>query len=436
MKKAEGVICILKPPGMSSSDAVTDVRRVFDEKRVGHTGTLDPAAAGVLPICIGRATRLFDYLVDKQKEYYAEICFGCATDTEDATGEVIASSDRVVTEAELAAALPRFVGETEQTPPVYSALSVGGVKLYKLAREGKITSSPVEKRRTVSIFELEAVRSTGCNRFLIRIVCSKGTYIRTLCKDIGEAVGCPAHMAFLLRSRSGAFTLEDSYSIAELNALKESGGLFDAVIPMDRAVGHLPRLDVDGISSKNERLLIHGAPIDCRGQTERTPLRVYLHGGFLGIGEVREGRLRITVWLGDESLQIKGMKLSGRVVQHNKIGASLGFPTANLEGYDRRQLPNEGVYATVAELDGVRRPAVTSIGTNPTVGGSSVTVETHILDYDGDCYGKPMTVVFVARLRDMKKFSSREELSARIACDVREARGLLEKSKYLDGANI
>ncbi|MBR3383444.1 MAG: tRNA pseudouridine(55) synthase TruB [Clostridia bacterium] len=433
MIKTEGVICVLKPPGMSSSDAVTDVRRVFDEKRVGHTGTLDPAAAGVLPICIGRATRLFDFLVDKRKEYIAELVVGAATDTEDATGAVIATSERVVSAAEVEAVLPRFLGEIEQTPPIYSALSVGGVKLYKLAREGRLDRSLEEKRRVISIDELELLRQTGENRFLIRVVCSKGTYIRTLCKDIGAAIGEPSYMGFLLRTRSGAFTLEDSFSIAELNEMKERGELGSAVIPMDRAISHIPALEISGISARNERLLIHGAAIKCADGREGKPLRVYLHGEFLGIGEVCGGELRITVWLGDEALQIKGMKLQGRVAPHNHIGAKLGFPTANLEGFDRRQLPNEGVYASVAEIEGVRRPAVTSIGRNPTFGGESVTVETHILDYEGDLYGKPMTVIFVSRLRGMIKFSSPEELSAQIAEDVRRAREVLENSKYVRG---
>lgn len=134
----EGVVSVLKPPGMTSSDVVVDIRRIFGERRVGHTGTLDPAAAGVLPICIGRATRLFDYLVDKEKEYIAEIRFGAETDTEDACGTVIAESSRMVSKAELEKILPDFIGEIEQVPPIYSSLSVNGVKMYKLARNGAL----------------------------------------------------------------------------------------------------------------------------------------------------------------------------------------------------------------------------------------------------------------------------------------------------------
>lgn len=151
----EGVVSVLKPPGMTSSDVVVDIRRIFGERRVGHTGTLDPAAAGVLPICIGRATRLFDYLVDKEKEYIAEIRFGAETDTEDACGTVIAESSRMVSKAELEKILPDFIGEIEQVPPIYSSLSVNGVKMYKLARNGSVAAPVEERRRRIRVFCLK-----------------------------------------------------------------------------------------------------------------------------------------------------------------------------------------------------------------------------------------------------------------------------------------
>ena len=432
MIETEGVICILKPPGMSSSDAVTDVRRVFNEKRVGHTGTLDPAAAGVLPICLGRATRLFDFLVDKKKEYIAEIAFGAATDTEDATGSVTAVSGNLPTEDALREALHGFVGEIEQTPPIYSALNVGGVKLYKLARAGELKEVPEEKKRRVTIYELELLRQTGEGRFLIRIVCTKGTYIRTLCKDIGVRLGCPAYMGFLLRTASGAFTLGDSYSIAELNEMKERGTLALAVIPMDRAIAHIPALELTGLSDKEETLLIHGAAIRLTDGREDTPLRVYLNGEFLGIGVIKRGELRITVWLGDEARQVRGVKIEGVVSEHRHIGRGMGFPTANLTGYSKKLLPPEGVYATAATVGGKTYPAVTSIGRNPTVGGRELTVETHIIGFEGDCYGEPMTVRFEKRLRGMIAFSSTEELKEQIAMDVKAALKLLKNSKYTE----
>ena len=431
MIATEGVICVLKPPGMSSSDAVTDIRRVFNEKRVGHTGTLDPAAAGVLPICIGRATRLFDFLVDKQKEYIAELVIGKATDTEDATGRVTAFDSRIVHEDEVGEALSRFIGSIEQTPPIYSALNVNGVKLYKLARKGEVTESLEEKKRTVEISAAELIAKTGENRFLIRIVCSKGTYIRTLCKDIGAAMGCPAYMGFLLRTRSGSFTLDEAYSIKELETLRSEGRLGEAVIPMDAAVSHLGELRLCALPQKQRQMLIHGAAIKCEGE-ERKPKRIYLDGEFLGIGEIANGELRITVWLGDEAHQVKGMKVEGVVGEHNHIGREMGFPTANLKGFKLKEIPPEGVYATVAMLDGSVYPAVTSIGYNPTFGGKELTVETHMLGYDGDCVGRKLTVRFLARLRGMIKFDSMDELKQQIGQDVKNALKLYENSKYTE----
>lgn len=427
MNNYEGVICVLKPPGMTSSDAVTDIRRVFNEKRVGHTGTLDPAAAGVLPICLGRATRLFDFLVDKQKEYIAELVLGAATDTEDATGNIIAVSDRAVTADEVRDALRGFTGEIMQTPPIYSALNVNGEKLYKLARRGEVTEALDNKKRSITVYETELLRETARNRFLIRIVCSKGTYIRTLCKDIGAALGCPAYMGFLLRTRSGSFTLENAYSIAELAELRDEGRLREAVIPMDEAIPHIPALDVSALPKKKKDLLIHGAAVKFEHDGGDVS-RIYADGEFLGLGSVKNGQLRITHWLGPETHQVKGVKLEGKVVENNHIGRTIGFPTANLERMNVKLLPPEGVYATSAELEGKVYPAITSIGFNPTVGGSELTVETNIIGFEGDCYGKTLTVRFIERLRGMVKFPSLDELKAQLMRD-REA-SLAIFSKY------
>lgn len=440
MNNYEGVICVLKPPGMTSSDAVTDVRRVFNEKRVGHTGTLDPAAAGVLPICLGRATRLFDFLVDKRKEYIAELVLGEATDTEDATGTVTASCDRVFSAEEIENALRGFIGEVTQTPPIYSALNVNGEKLYKLARRGEVTEALEDKKRVITVYEAELLRETGENRFLIRIVCSKGTYIRTLCKDIGAAVGAPAYMGFLLRTRSGAFTLEDSYSIAELAELRGEGRLSEALIPMDKAIPHIPALDVTDLPKKKKDLLIHGAAVKFEHDGGDVS-RIYADGEFLGLGSVKNGQLRITHWLGPETHQLKGMKIEGRVVENNHIGRTIGFPTANLEKIPVKLLPPEGVYATAAELGGRVYPGITSIGFNPTVGGRELTVETNLIGFEGDCYGERLTVRFIERLRGMIKFASLEELKAQLERDraaslvIYEKYAREEREKARKGAN-
>lgn len=294
----EGIVSVLKPPGLTSSDVVVDIRRIFQEKRVGHTGTLDPAAAGVLPICIGRATRLFDYLVDKEKEYLAEIRFGVATDTEDAFGEVTERADCRITREQLEAVLSDFIGEQEQVPPIYSSLSLNGVKMYKLARRGEVTAPVEERKRSITITALTLEEQFAENSFLLRIRCSKGTYIRTLLRDIGRKLGVPAYMAFLLRTESGRFRLENSRTAAELAALKEEGRLEEAVIPMDEAVSHLPELRLSGLSNRQRRLLVNGAPIPFDAIPEGEVRRLYIDDEFMGLALLGAEGLHITVWLG------------------------------------------------------------------------------------------------------------------------------------------
>ena len=284
----EGIVTVLKPPAMSSSDVVVDVRKIFETKRVGHLGTLDPEAAGVLPVCVGRAVRLFDYLVDKQKTYLAEIAFGIATDTQDAQGKVTDTSDNIVTAEQLDAVLPKFSGTIVQTPPMYSALKFNGQKLYDLALSGKEIP---DKSREVEIASLKRVGTRGKNRFLIEVVCSRGTYIRTLCHDIGAALGVPAHMAFLLRTASGPFTLERAYSIAELIELKAVGRLADALTSCEDAVAFLPRLDLGRDRRKPTQ---NGLPT--RTNAQDGTYRIYC-SGFLGVGVVQNGAAVLKVHL-------------------------------------------------------------------------------------------------------------------------------------------
>ena len=288
----EGVINLLKPPGMTSSDAVTDIRKLFGIKRVGHTGTLDPGAAGVLPICIGRATRIFDYLVDKQKEYIAEICFGAATDTQDSYGSVVERAEACVTMEELMSVLPRFTGGIDQLAPMYSAVRVGGKKLYQLAREG---AAAVERWRSVSVYSIEPIIQTAQNRFLIKMVCSKGTYVRTVCTDIGTALATSAHMSFLLRVRAGDFCIEDTYTLAELAKLKEADRLNEAVVPIEQALSMLDDARL-ALCPSQTRLLVNGAQIaypSPQAGDEETTLKVYLNGAFVGIGLANNGMLHI-----------------------------------------------------------------------------------------------------------------------------------------------
>ena len=284
----EGIVTVLKPPAMSSSDVVVDVRKIFETKRVGHLGTLDPEAAGVLPVCVGRAVRLFDYLVDKRKTYLAEIAFGTATDTQDAQGTAVATSDGTVTEDMLNAVLPRFTGRILQTPPMYSALKFNGQKLYDLALSGKEIP---DKTREVEIFSLSCVGMRERNRFLIETTCSRGTYIRTLCADIGAAIGVPAHMAFLLRTASGPFTLDRAYTIAELQQLKTEGRLSDTLTSCEDALGFLPRLD---LARDRRKPAANGLPT--RTNAADGTYRFYCEG-FLGIGTVQNGDAVLKVHL-------------------------------------------------------------------------------------------------------------------------------------------
>lgn len=216
-----GVINFLKPPGMTSHDAVAFVRRVLKEKRVGHTGTLDPGAAGVLPICVGQATRLVEDLQAGTKRYLAEATFGSETDSGDLLGEVVRTSDASALQLEsLRAVLERFRGEIEQTPPLHSAIKVGGQKLYDLARSGQTVEIPT---RRVIISHLQVTRwQDGANpRAILDIECSGGTYIRSLVRDIGRELSSAATMSFLLRSRSGLFSLENAVTPEEFEAAPE-----------------------------------------------------------------------------------------------------------------------------------------------------------------------------------------------------------------------
>ncbi len=286
----DGIVTVLKTPGMTSSNVVFDVRKIFGEKRAGHLGTLDPAAAGVLPVCLGRATRLFDILVDKDKEYVFECVFGTQTDTQDAYGVVIARDDKHITKDELEQVLPEFVGEQMQTASIYSALKVDGKKMYDLARAGQTVEPKV---REICVHELELIEQTDENRFLLRAFCSRGTYVRSLCESIAERLGTVAYVSVLLRTKSGPFVSEQAYTIAELDAAKEAGTVMDKLISCEEAMAFLPelRLPLDRLTPTKNGLETH-----LRGMQDGL-VRAYAQEQFLGIGEVRSERFRLTIHL-------------------------------------------------------------------------------------------------------------------------------------------
>jgi len=291
----DGVLNLLKPPGMTSSNAVADVRRLFHEKKVGHTGTLDPGAAGVLPICLGKATRLFDYLLEKDKVYVAEVTFGVTTDTLDSYGQITGREETYITEEEVRAVLPSFMGEQTQIPPMYSALKLNGKKLYELARQGEVIDLE-QKQRSITVHSLEYVAQTGPQSFLIRVCCSKGTYIRTLCGDIGARLGVMAYMSFLLRERSGGFAVEKAYSIKEVEQAIGQGRGEELLTPMSEALDFLPPACVD---EQYFDKLKNGNEVPSL-ETEGT-YRVFCRGEFFGIGTVQNQRLHIKTMLFSDS---------------------------------------------------------------------------------------------------------------------------------------
>ena len=272
----DGFINVLKPTGLSSHDVVDIVRRIFKQKRVGHAGTLDPAAAGILPVALGRAARLVEYMEGADKSYRAEIAFGYATDTGDVYGEVIESVENPVlpSEEELRSVLRLFVGEIEQTPPAYSAIKVGGQRAYDLARQGAAVEIPT---RTVRIDRLELVHADAAHaRILVNVDCAKGTYIRALCTDIGAALGLPATMRFLLRTRVGGFVLADSYTLEELAEVRET-----ALCAPDTALD----LPVYELAPQRVKAFYSGlSTSERRVELAEGCYRVYAEGVFLGIG--------------------------------------------------------------------------------------------------------------------------------------------------------
>ena len=286
-----GYFNIAKPTGMSSAAIVAVLRRLTGVKRIGHAGTLDPEAAGVLPVMTGKATRLFDYLADKEKEYVAVCAFGSATDTQDATGTVIERGENYPDRETFLHAAEGLTGEVTQTPSMYSAIKVGGRPLYLRARRGETVEVP---QRVVRIESIDLIRETENHGFEIRVRCGRGTYIRTLCDDLGKRCGCPAHMRSLIRTRSGAFSIDNAISPEEAKALAEEGRLAEYLLPPDYALKHLPRTD---IPEKLARLVVNGAKMPLVPGTETMaegePVRIYLKNDFWGIAARKEQEL---VW--------------------------------------------------------------------------------------------------------------------------------------------
>ncbi len=239
-----GFINILKPPGMTSHDVVNYIRRTLGLKKAGHTGTLDPGAAGVLVICLGAATRLAGFLIEADKEYRVEVVFGQSTDSGDAFGVTTGEADAShLNKGSVLDVLSFFEGRIEQVPPMTSAIKIQGKKLYQLARQGLVVERPA---RQVIINSLQYISGTGWGtprpRALLHLSCSKGTYVRALCNDIGTRLGCGAYMSFLARTRAGPYSISEALTLEEIAVLYNADKLADKVITIDKALNFLPEV--------------------------------------------------------------------------------------------------------------------------------------------------------------------------------------------------
>ncbi len=285
----DGVVNFLKPPGMSSNAAVVFLRKLLNVQKIGHAGTLDPGACGVLPICIGKATRISAYMMDHQKEYVAEVTFGQCTSTGDSYGSVTQTSHAPLpSDDDVKRAMQSFTGCITQQTPAYSATKVDGRKRYDLARRGETVP---EHYREVVIYELEYLGRTGPDAHRFRVMCGKGTYIRTLCEDIGKALGQCAYMSFLARTRCAGLSIHNAVTAEEL----QRGSAADLLLPMGPFLTKVPR--VDTLAEQRERLF-HGVSIPVALPDMETAC-IYAGDELMGIGSVNGGMAKINTRLVD-----------------------------------------------------------------------------------------------------------------------------------------
>lgn len=283
----DGIIVIRKEKGYTSHDVVAKLRGILRMKKIGHTGTLDPDAEGVLPVALGKGTRLVELLTEKEKTYEAVMRLGVSTDTQDMTGTILKEQEVSVTEEEIKNAAASFSGEQLQIPPMYSALKVNGKKLYELAREGKEVE---RKARPVHFYEIE-ILEIRLPLVKMRVSCSKGTYIRTLCHDMGEKLGCGGAMEALLRTKSGDFTLEQSMTLQETEEAVKDGAIEEKIISVEEVLSSYPSVCA---KPEGDRLLANGNPLHeglVKGEEKEGWVRMYTSSGiFTGIYQWKQKR--------------------------------------------------------------------------------------------------------------------------------------------------
>lgn len=281
-----GIINVKKEAGYTSHDVVAKLRKILKQKKIGHTGTLDPQATGVLPVCLGKGTRLCDMITDKEKTYCADLLLGITTDTQDTTGEVLMQRPVECSEDQVREIITGFLGPQMQIPPMYSALKVNGRKLYQLAREGVVIE---RQARSVEFIDIQILKM-NLPRVTFSVTCSKGTYIRTLCHDIGEKLGCGGAMEKLVRTRVGRFDIENSLTLDEITQLQEKGMLLEHISSLEEMFENLPAFYCrEGL----DKLLHNGNPLKIKDVTENVVegwIKAYDSShNFVGIYQLRLG---------------------------------------------------------------------------------------------------------------------------------------------------
>lgn len=295
------IVNIIKPTGMTSHDVVSAVRKILNIKKVGHTGTLDPDASGVLPICIGKSTKVSELILNKDKSYICELTLGINTDTYDSSGEILEQFNVEVTEEEIKNAFETQRGEIDQVPPIYSALKVNGKRMCDLARSGK-ADEIVVKSRKVNIKDIN-ILSINNNKIMFYVKCSKGTYVRSICYDVGKELGCGGHMSFLLRTSSGKFNLENGITLEQLQENKDNNTLDKCLYDIDYVLSNLNHVEIHQNAYK---YYTNGGVIDNRRFIQQSfnekdeLVRVYCNGDFLGTGNLLKK---------DKMIQLKSDKL-------------------------------------------------------------------------------------------------------------------------------
>ena len=286
MPQTEGFLNLLKPPGITSHDAVAKVRRILGTRSVGHAGTLDPAATGVLPMAIGKATRLLEYVVRTNKAYIGEATFGFQTDTLDQEGQIESEMPACFSHAELSRAMASLIGSQLQSPPAFSAVKYQGKPLHEYARQGELIFLP-GREIVIDQFRLLSFSPGAHPRALFRVDCSKGTYIRVMVKDLASALQTVATLTFLLRVSVGGFSVQDAVSLEELEVARTTGRLSDYLQTIDSAIRHLPVVELGLIDAER---FVTGQAVATSADTAELA-RVYQHGRLLGIGRCTGQRL-------------------------------------------------------------------------------------------------------------------------------------------------